>query len=328
MSLFSLYPEGAINTQPSTPIWVSCLWEKSTSLREDISCSSHCQWAWDNSLKDCDRPKKPTLWSVLGKSHRYISWTAEVFTGCLGWSNSGVLTPGRAKFSKYVAEVGEDPSLAEWFCFKNDLLFLQRHRPFVCWCSAAPLRDKTRLCRVCSGKTGAGFQPDTSKSLARAPVYPWCFLPFVVVPKRGHWCLHTPAVSYSPASTSSRTLSTLLIFSTDWRGSLMQVSQWNLYNPDVNPVASPSGLGMSGNEHYWADKISEHFFHRKPTDFHLRVWHASSLRLLERHTLDCCDKIWTGELQLTWRARLGWQLGRKKTLYSLLSALKMCSGKD
>lgn len=49
----------------------------------------------------------------------------------------------------------------------------------------------------------------------------------------------------------------------------MQVFQGNLYNPDVNPVASPSGLDMSGNEHYWADKISEHFFHRKPTDFNL-----------------------------------------------------------
>lgn len=139
---------------------------------------------------------------MLGKSHRYISWIAEVFKGCLGWSNCGVLIPGRAKFSKYAAEVGEDPSLTEWFCFKNDLFILQRHRPFVCWCSAAPLRDKTRLCRVCSGKTGAGIQPDTSKLLDTAPVYPCCFLPFVVVPKLGHSSLYTPPVSYSPASTS------------------------------------------------------------------------------------------------------------------------------
>lgn len=187
-----------------------------------------------------------------------------------------------------MAEAGEDPSLTEWFCFKNDLFFLQRHRPFVCWCSAAPLRDITRLCRVCSGKIelGSSLIPQT-KSLAAAPVYSCGFLPLVVVPKWAHSSLYTPAVSYSPASISSSPLSALLIFSTDWRGSLMQVFQWNLYNPDVNPVASPSGLDMSGNEHYWADKISEHFFHRKPTDFHLWVWHASSLRLLERHTLDC-----------------------------------------
>lgn len=102
---------------------------------------------------------------MLGKSHRYISWIAEVFKGRLGWSNCGVLTPRRAKFSKYVAEVGEDSSLVEWFCFKNDPFFLQRHRSFVCWCSATPLRDKTGLCRVCSGKTGAGFQSDTSNKV-------------------------------------------------------------------------------------------------------------------------------------------------------------------
>lgn len=106
---------------------------------------------------------------------------------------------------------------------------------------------------------GSSLIPQT-KLLATAPVYPCCSLPFVVVPKRGHSSPSTPAVSYGPASTSSSTLSTLLISSTDWRESLMQVFQWNLYDPDVNPVASPSGLDMSGNEHYWADKISEHFF--------------------------------------------------------------------
>lgn len=174
---------------------------------------------------------------------------------------------------------------------------------------------------------GSSLIPQT-KLLATAPVYPCCSLPFFVVPKRGHSSPSTPAVSYGPASTSSSTLSTLLISSTDWRGSLMQVFQWNLYDPDVNPVASPSGLDMSGNEHYWADKISEHFFHRKPTDFHLRVWHASSLRLLQRHTLDCLWQDMNRRAPADMKGQAGMAVRKEKTLYSLLSTLKMCSGKD
>lgn len=123
-------------------------------------------------------------------------------------------------------------------------------------------------------------------------------------------------------------LSTLLIFYTDWRGSLMQVFQWNLYNPDVNPVASPSGLDMSGNEHYWADKISVHFFHRKLTDFHLWVWHASSLRLLERHTLDCLWQDMNRRAQAGMKSQAGTAVRKEKMLYSLPLTLKMCSGKD
>ena len=94
--------------------------------------------------------------AVLGKSHRYTSWIAKVFKSHPGQSNCWILTPVGAKFGKYGAGIGENSSLAEWF------FFLQRHRPFVCWCLATSLRDKTRLCGACAGNTGAGFQSDNS----------------------------------------------------------------------------------------------------------------------------------------------------------------------
>ena len=266
---------------------------------------------------------------MLGKSHRYISWIAEFFKGHLGWSNCWVLTPVGAKFGKYGAGVGENSSLAEWFCFKNDLFFLQRHTRFMCWCSATPLRDKTRLCGVCSGKTGAGFQFDNSnKVISYSSSVSLSFSALCCGVQARRLITLCSCNSLRQSRVHPGGLRQPRCFSADWRGSLMQVFQWNLHNPDANTVASPSGLDMSGNEHYWADKISEHFFHRKLSDFHLRVWHASSLRLLEKHTLDCLWQDMNRRAQADMKSQAGMAVRKEKTLYYLLSTLKMCSGKD
>lgn len=174
----------------------------------------------------------------------------------------------------------------------------------VCEWSAIPLRDKARLWGVWSGKTGAGWVSVWKlQGVSYAPSVSLTFSALCC----GAQARRLITLPYPPAEqrTSRRTPSTPLIFSAGWSRSLMQVFQWNLYNPDVNPVASPSGLDMSGNEHYWADKISEHFFHRKPTDFHLRVWHARSLRLLERHTLDCLWQDMNRKAQADMKSQAG-----------------------
>lgn len=53
--------------------------------------------------------------------------------------------------------------------------------------------------RVCSGKTGAGFQSDNSELLAMTPVYPCHFLSFVVVSKVGDSSPCAPAIASGTA---------------------------------------------------------------------------------------------------------------------------------
>lgn len=150
--------------------------------------------------------ERKTLSSVRGKSHRYISWIAQVSKDRPARSDCWVLTPVGAKLGKFGAGTGENSSFTAWFCFRNDDFFLQRHRPFVCWCSVTPLSDKTRLPGVRYPKTGAGFQSDNSKVLAMPPVHPCHFLHFLEVSKLADPPPYAPAHPPAEQSSSRRAL--------------------------------------------------------------------------------------------------------------------------
>lgn len=206
--------------------------------------------------------ERKTLSSVLGKSHRYISWTAEVSKDRPERSDCWVLTPVGAKFGKYGAEIGKilpllsGSALKITFSFSRDTGLLCVDAQLLLWVIKPDYAGSTpqRL------ELGSSL---ITQSYASSVSLPFSAFSWGVQTRRPITLSSCCILQQSRVTPGG--LSAPLIFSADWRGSLMQVFQWNLYNPDVNPVASPTGFDMSGNEHYWADKISEHFFFPQET---------------------------------------------------------------